>query len=512
MNTIRIENLRSLKDTGVINLSPLTILLGNNSSGKSTFLRTFPLLKQSFQDKILGPITLFGSLVDFGDFDTAITKNCDNKNISISLNYNIPEKDLYFFRERNKKYDQLYPLELQMVFNKYETSEVIYISYCKISILDEVLELFFSKSNDLNKIKLNDTDFSSELPDTSVLYKDGNFFPSFQSSSNQPLIKRNAFLTPLISLYKESIPESEKEKNKSKEDAIFTYNFRNFDFYPILGKKLKQADLNHFIFRDGFSDEIYNKIKKNKIKFDTFSDCLFLSQIPHLLSIIENTLSKEMKNLYYSKPLRANAERYYRIQPLAVDEVSADGRNIISFINNLTNEQRQKFESWINSNFDFEIQIQPHEGHQSLLIKNREDEEFSNISDMGFGFSQIIPIITQLWSINDKISNSDETINAFTFAIEQPELHLHPKMQRELMKTFCSTIQYAKDKNIDVKIILETHSEKMINYLGELIEEKIISNKDVSILLFEKENKLTNIRNVVFNEKGYLKDWPINFF
>ena len=151
MNAIRIENLRSLQDTGFQKLSPLTILLGNNSSGKSTFLRSLPLLKQSFQDKILGPITFFGSLVDFGDFNTASTKNSSDKNISITLSFNISEKNLFFFRERDTEYDNLYPIELKLIFNKYEKSDVIFISYCKINILDEIFELSFSEDNNLNK-------------------------------------------------------------------------------------------------------------------------------------------------------------------------------------------------------------------------------------------------------------------------------------------------------------------------------------------------------------------------
>ena len=47
MDSIRVERLRCLADTGDIKIKPLTILLGQNSSGKSSFLRVFPLLKQS---------------------------------------------------------------------------------------------------------------------------------------------------------------------------------------------------------------------------------------------------------------------------------------------------------------------------------------------------------------------------------------------------------------------------------------------------------------------------------
>lgn len=55
MKSIEIKNMRCLKDTGIIELPPITILVGENSSGKSTFLRSFPLLKQSFRKRKMAP-------------------------------------------------------------------------------------------------------------------------------------------------------------------------------------------------------------------------------------------------------------------------------------------------------------------------------------------------------------------------------------------------------------------------------------------------------------------------
>lgn len=72
---IRIQNLRSLLDTGFIEIKPLTILLGANSSGKSTFLRSFPLFTQSVSKSLREPISWFDdAYVDFGDYDTAKSK------------------------------------------------------------------------------------------------------------------------------------------------------------------------------------------------------------------------------------------------------------------------------------------------------------------------------------------------------------------------------------------------------------------------------------------------------
>ena len=78
IDSIGIKNFRSLKDlrngdNDVIDLKPITVLLGQNSSGKSSFLRTFPLLKQSVTSRTKGALALFGDEVDFGDFATTIS-------------------------------------------------------------------------------------------------------------------------------------------------------------------------------------------------------------------------------------------------------------------------------------------------------------------------------------------------------------------------------------------------------------------------------------------------------
>jgi AAA15 family ATPase/GTPase len=65
---LKIKNFRSLKDTGNIEIKPITILVGRNSSGKSSFLRTFPMLKQSTEEKTKSPILLYGNYVDFGSY------------------------------------------------------------------------------------------------------------------------------------------------------------------------------------------------------------------------------------------------------------------------------------------------------------------------------------------------------------------------------------------------------------------------------------------------------------
>ena len=63
MNAIRLERFRSLADTGFVKLRPLTVLVGRNSSGKSSFLRFLPLLRQSVEARTSGPIQWYGNYV-----------------------------------------------------------------------------------------------------------------------------------------------------------------------------------------------------------------------------------------------------------------------------------------------------------------------------------------------------------------------------------------------------------------------------------------------------------------
>lgn len=108
VNSIKIENLRSLKDTEFVQLKKLNILLGTNSSGKSTFLRSFPLFFQSVNKNLRGPISWFDdSFVDFGDYQTAKNKySTDNENIRFSYKLNKPYVDYAIRGRQMLKYNR----------------------------------------------------------------------------------------------------------------------------------------------------------------------------------------------------------------------------------------------------------------------------------------------------------------------------------------------------------------------------------------------------------------------
>ena len=83
-----LENIRRIRSTPQIEMRPLTILVGRNSAGKSTFLRSLPLIRQSLETPSSAPILWFGDLVDFGDPTVAIGEGATTRQAAFRFTLN----------------------------------------------------------------------------------------------------------------------------------------------------------------------------------------------------------------------------------------------------------------------------------------------------------------------------------------------------------------------------------------------------------------------------------------
>jgi predicted ATPase len=134
---------------------------------------------------------------------------------------------------------------------------------------------------------------------------------------------------------------------------------------------------------------------------------------------------------------------------------------------------------------------------------------------MGYGFSQVLPVIAQCWAAASGFQPSEREPLPSLIAIEQPELHLHPHYQAKLADMFVGTIQAARGAALETPTLLvETHSEALVSRLGELVEGGKIASEDVVVLLFEADavNGGTTVRQSTFSAEGTLTNWPLGFF
>lgn len=133
-----------------------------------------------------------------------------------------------------------------------------------------------------------------------------------------------------------------------------------------------------------------------------------------------------------------------------------------------------------------------------VLLRNGLSPRDNLAPNMGFGVSYVLPII-----VTGLIATEGSA-----FLVENPEAHLHPKGQSTI-GFFLGRIAAA-----GVKVILETHSEHVINGVRRaMLSGPDLGQEDVMIYFFDEASKDNErIKEITVDEFGNLSDFPINFF
>lgn len=132
-----------------------------------------------------------------------------------------------------------------------------------------------------------------------------------------------------------------------------------------------------------------------------------------------------------------------------------------------------------------------------VLIDKRTDTMVSH-RDVGIGISQVIPILVSCYGLSDAL-----------IAIEQPEIHLHPRLQAELGSLFAESIKPPYNN----RFILETHSEHLMLRLQKLIRQGNLNPEDISVIYVDSNSKGSQCLELRLDEEGdFIDEWPDGFF
>jgi predicted ATPase len=494
MQSIRIKNLRSLQDTGEVNIKPITMLVGSNSSGKSTFIRSFPLLRQSVQTSTVGAILWFGNYVDFGTHDEAKNRYTETDEISFSFTYELDAKENGSFINLLELIEGNYQFKLELIIDSNSSGQSKTKSI-KIEFEDHTIFFSIGDNNSIDFLKINDTQFDIAQYNIKIYKNLISFLPE---------------LVPMANLYEKIHDVIRKYNRKGISENQIASFFQEFK----LGSSTKMLEHMKQIKKD---TKIWNKkVNTWSIQSKDFielRDALILSGLFDIFKKSNKYLSLTALNSRYIAPLRAQVERYYRMQDLSVDEVDFQGQNLAMYLYALSTEKRKNIKIWSLEHFGFYPLAKKNGGHVSLSVEFKNGEVV-NVSDLGFGFSQVLPILVQLWSIINIKKHTLRKSIPYIFAIEQPELHLHPAMQAQLADILIKVSNTAKERLIDLRLLIETHSETIINRLGIHIYNKTYDENNISILVFNKRynDKYSSITFANYTQDGYLENWPYGFF
>lgn len=136
-------------------------------------------------------------------------------------------------------------------------------------------------------------------------------------------------------------------------------------------------------------------------------------------------------------------------------------------------------------------------GHQ-LQVKTEGLDRYHDLTNVGVGVSQVLPIIVMAL-----LADSPAML-----IFEQPELHLHPKVQARLADFFLSVALIGK------QCLLETHSEYLIDRFRRRVATALSDSlvNTIKIFFTEREQGMTRCREVSVSRYGAISDWPKDFF
>lgn len=301
---------------------------------------------------------------------------------------------------------------------------------------------------------------------------------SFTDKESTPALAGFKFIQGVNSVWCDSIKENviSFRTKKIDENVSFGDWVRDFEGYDESDEiKIKHAGNLPFGFIRSIIDD---KLGGNS--HENYENVKFKYMSPRIYD-----------KFYWIAPIRAKAKRWYESYKL---DYSSEGEHIPVLLKKIFAKNTVKNNKIIealevfgkNSGLFDKLEVKDGGTNDSPFSLRAQYGKLSvNITNVGYGVSQILPPIVELLTSN---SNS--------FAIQQPEVHLHPKAQAAFGE-FLHAIA-TKQKN---RIIVETHSDYMINRFRYAMS-KSKSKLSAQVVLFERDEKGTHVKLIPINNKG----------
>lgn len=210
-------------------------------------------------------------------------------------------------------------------------------------------------------------------------------------------------------------------------------------------------------------------------------------------------------SLDYIGPIRREANRTYEYNGYSDnEELGYLGENsyaalLGSFLRDKT--LYNNVSTWMEKHLEGQKlvieQVNPASGTFSFFIDR--DGCKVNITDVGEGVSQLLPIIVEAF-----LDNKMDVV-----AIEQPELHIHPADHADIASLLAeSALRYGK------KYLIETHSENFLLGLREMVSDKNspLKPEDVVVYFIDKDEQGSYLQKIEISDDGQLSSWPEGVF
>lgn len=230
------------------------------------------------------------------------------------------------------------------------------------------------------------------------------------------------------------------------------------------------------------------------------------------------SLEETLRSVFYLGPLREPPRRSYRWSGEAPDHVGPRGDRFIEAI--LAGAKRTyvwkaarklSLEALVARCLremgliaDFKVvSLGPKLKEHEVTVRTAPGRPWVHLTDVGFGVSQVLPIIVESFYVPA----------GSTVLMEQPEIHLHPRVEAKLADLFVDAVN-ARENGVlrNCQFVIESHSEHLLRRLQLKIAEQAVSKDQVALYFVEQGERGATLREIEVDDYGNITNWPKDFF
>lgn len=537
IHSLEIENFKAFGQRVKIPFAPITLIFGENSAGKSSILHALNLLKQTKESREVGALLLPRTekgIVDLGSFQDLLYKHDLSKSLTFKVECSTTYKPPFF---RNLPFEKT---ALEFSFSRPTLDEEVNLTHLKVFFgdLQECIASFVpvAVSKDLLRNFLYYGARDRKLIKTRLKAVKCNWISEKSKYWEQAFIehcaKRPEILNKLKSSWNVLKEQHSLEEHVAKgeggeleleeERTSILDRFKNaLRFYSeefTLGDfiaRRKQNALGKILGIDGFMPipNLASRLNPDRLPEDEFFKRGEIGNldISDITVFAARSLENTLENLFPLGPFRRPPERWYIFTGTSPQDVGYQG-DLLPDLLFRNPDLVENTNSWLTKlGIGYSLKLCP-VGEQTKdlfevrLLDNRKMDTIEvSLSDVGFGISQLLPFIVQSLAAEDQI-----------LSIEQPEVHIHPKLQADLGDLLIEAIQKPRRN----QFIIETHSEHLILRILRRIREsthdetkKGLKPQDVCVLYVLPEDGGAKVVEIPIQPDGeFAINWPKGFF
>ena len=457
LTEVRLMNFKSFGADTRIPLAPLTLVYGANSAGKSSVLQALLLLKQSVGRR--GMVTQ-GSVTDVGGFAGVVHRHASER-VRLGFTYGVVPSWIL----PGGIADPAQLREVHWAFGDDGGRGTLRGIELRFGELGLALQADDDDTDDRFSVSLDDV--AAVLNHTAT---DGVVGPHDRESRNRSL---------QIAQVVRHLRERDTHKLALRGDGLLPAP------EPLLSRQVVAG-------------------------MDEFQQSRFLAYTGHLARLaggIASEIRQLLDSVLWLGPLRSAPRRFYDRSSHASD--SSDGRHIAMFLLDHATAVDQVNEWLERMEVPYSLKVLPlsTEGAVNvvgdlvaMVLTDRRSGVDVTPADVGFGISQILPVIVELLVRRESI-----------ILVEQPETHLHPRLQARLADLLIEATRAGGRSN---QLIVETHSEHLVLRTQRRIREGLLDAENVAVIYVDQDEQgRTTAARLRLDDKGeFLDDWPHGFF